>query len=83
MHPQEAPLIKRVRGRAHPRRTTSASTSLKKQAADTDGVVLDKIGTQYWHRGLNIKKLVEIGFTHLHARTTMSRCRQTSASSAR
>ena len=45
------------------------------QAAYTAGVVLPKpIGTaRYWHRSLNIKKLVEIGFTHLHARTTMSR----------
>ena len=45
------------------------------QAAYTAGVVLPKpIGTaRYWHRSLNIKKLVEIGFTHLHPRTTMSR----------
>ena len=45
------------------------------QAAYTAGVVLPKpIGTaRYWHRSLNVKKLVEIGFTRLHARTTMSR----------
>ena len=45
------------------------------QAAYTAGVVLPKpIGTaRYWHRSLNVKKLIEIGFTHLHARMTMSR----------
>ena len=49
------------------------------QAAYTAGVVLPKpIGTaRYWHRSLNVKKLVEIGFTRLHARTTMSRAHQT------
>ena len=45
------------------------------QAAYTAGVVLPKpIGTaRYWHRSLNVKKLIEIGFTHLHPRMTMSR----------
>ena len=45
------------------------------QAAYTAGVVLPKpISTaRYWHRSLNVKKLVEIGFTNLHQRMTMSR----------
>ena len=44
------------------------------QAAYTAAGPPKPIGTaRYWHRSLNIKKLVEIGFTHLHARTTMSR----------
>jgi glycylpeptide N-tetradecanoyltransferase len=45
------------------------------QAAYTAGVVLPKPIAQarYWHRSLNVKKLIEIGFTHLHARMTMAR----------
>jgi glycylpeptide N-tetradecanoyltransferase len=40
------------------------------QAAYTAGVVLPKPIAQarYWHRSLNVKKLVDIGFTHLHSR---------------
>lgn len=45
------------------------------QAAYTAGIVIPKpIGRcQYYHRSLNPKKLVEIGFTHIGPRTTMSR----------
>lgn len=45
------------------------------QAVYTAGVVLPKPIAQarYWHRSLNVKKLVEINFTHLHARMTMAR----------
>ena len=45
------------------------------QAAYTAGVVLPRpISTgRYWHRSLNFKKLVEINFTTLHARSTMAR----------
>ena len=45
------------------------------QAAYTAGIVLPKPIAQarYWHRSLNVKKLVEIKFTHIHARTTMAR----------
>ena len=45
------------------------------QAAYTAGIILPKpISTaRYWHRSLNVKKLVEINFTHLHARMTMAR----------
>ncbi|KAJ7567471.1 hypothetical protein O6H91_02G149400 [Diphasiastrum complanatum] len=45
------------------------------QAAYTAGVVLPTpIATcQYWHRSLNPKKLIEVGFSRLGARLTMSR----------
>lgn len=45
------------------------------QAAYTAGVVLPTpIATcQYWHRSLNPKKLIEVGFSRLGARMTMSR----------
>lgn len=45
------------------------------QAAYTAGIVLPKpiARARYWHRSLNVKKLVDINFTNLHARMTMSR----------
>lgn len=45
------------------------------QAAYTAGVVLPTpIATcQYWHRSLNPKKLIDVGFSRLGARMTMSR----------
>jgi glycylpeptide N-tetradecanoyltransferase len=45
------------------------------QAAYTAGVVLPKpVATcQYWHRSLNPKKLIDIGFSRLQARMTMAR----------
>ncbi|XP_041994925.1 glycylpeptide N-tetradecanoyltransferase 1-like [Salvia splendens] len=45
------------------------------QAAYTAGVVLPTPVTtcQYWHRSLNPKKLIEVGFSRLGARMTMSR----------
>lgn len=45
------------------------------QAAYTAGVVLPTPITtcQYWHRSLNPKKLIEVGFSRLGARMTMSR----------
>lgn len=45
------------------------------QAAYTAGVVLPKpVATcRYWHRSINPKKLVEVGFSHLSARGTMPR----------
>lgn len=45
------------------------------QAAYTAGVVLPTpIATcQYWHRSLNPKKLIDVGFSRLAARMTMSR----------
>ncbi|KAK4769774.1 hypothetical protein SAY87_030306 [Trapa incisa] len=45
------------------------------QAAYTAGVVLPTpIATcQYWHRSLNAKKLIDVGFSRLGARMTMSR----------
>jgi len=45
------------------------------QAAYTAGVVLPKPVTtcRYYHRSLNPKKLIEVGFSALHKRMTMSR----------
>ncbi|KAL4194525.1 hypothetical protein AMTRI_Chr05g59790 [Amborella trichopoda] len=45
------------------------------QAAYTAGVVLPTpvCSCQYWHRSLNPKKLIEVGFSRLGARMTMSR----------
>ncbi|CAA0808640.1 Glycylpeptide N-tetradecanoyltransferase 1 [Striga hermonthica] len=45
------------------------------QAAYTAGIVLPTpIATcQYWHRSLNPKKLIDVGFSRLGARMTMSR----------
>ncbi|KAH0659090.1 hypothetical protein KY290_028630 [Solanum tuberosum] len=45
------------------------------QAAYTAGVVLPTpVSTcQYWHRSLNPKKLIDVGFSRLGARMTMSR----------
>ncbi|CAL1413978.1 unnamed protein product [Linum trigynum] len=45
------------------------------QAAYTAGVVLPTPVTtaQYWHRSLNPKKLIDVGFSRLGARMTMSR----------
>lgn len=45
------------------------------QAVYTAGVVLPKPIAQnrYWHRSLNPKKLIEIGFSHLQPRMTMNR----------
>eukprot|EP00240_Pyramimonas_obovata_P001354 CAMPEP_0118933616 /NCGR_PEP_ID=MMETSP1169-20130426/12087_1 /TAXON_ID=36882 /ORGANISM="Pyramimonas obovata, Strain CCMP722" /LENGTH=429 /DNA_ID=CAMNT_0006876399 /DNA_START=60 /DNA_END=1349 /DNA_ORIENTATION=- len=45
------------------------------QASYTAGVVLPKpISTcRYWHRSLNPKKLIEVGFSPLHKRMTMAR----------
>ncbi|CAA7392662.1 unnamed protein product [Spirodela intermedia] len=45
------------------------------QAAYTAGVVLPTpiTTTQYWHRSLNPKKLIEVGFSRLGPRMTMSR----------
>nr|KYP63635.1 Glycylpeptide N-tetradecanoyltransferase 1 [Cajanus cajan]KYP63636.1 Glycylpeptide N-tetradecanoyltransferase 1 [Cajanus cajan] len=45
------------------------------QAAYTAGVILPTpIATcQYWHRSLNPKKLIDVGFSRLGARMTMSR----------
>ncbi|GBG75737.1 hypothetical protein CBR_g20984 [Chara braunii] len=45
------------------------------QAAYTAGVVIPKpIATcQYWHRSLNPKKLIDVGFSRLAPRMTMSR----------
>ncbi|KAG0463942.1 hypothetical protein HPP92_020011 [Vanilla planifolia] len=45
------------------------------QAAYTAGVVLPTPLTtcQYWHRSLNPKKLIDVGFSRLGARMTMSR----------
>lgn len=45
------------------------------QAAYTAGVVLPKpVATcRYWHRSINPKKLVDVGFSHLSARNTMAR----------
>ncbi|KAL4190267.1 hypothetical protein AMTRI_Chr07g23860 [Amborella trichopoda] len=45
------------------------------QAAYTAGVVLPTpvCTCQYWHRSLNPKKLIEVGFSRLGARMTMSR----------
>ena len=66
---------KRLGAHAHPRDHPSRQPSRRVAGGVHRGVVLPKpIGTaRYWHRSLNIKKLVEIGFTHLHPRTTMSR----------
>lgn len=49
------------------------------QAAYTAGVVLPKpiARARYWHRSLDIKKLVEIGFTRLGRDHSMSRAVQT------
>ncbi|KAK8940101.1 Glycylpeptide N-tetradecanoyltransferase 1 [Platanthera guangdongensis] len=60
-------LIKEVTRRVHREDTW--------QAAYTAGVVLPTpISTcQYWHRSLNPKKLIEVGFSRLGARMTMSR----------
>lgn len=43
------------------------------QAVYTAGVVLPKpvARCRYWHRSLNVKKLVEVGFSRLHPRMTM------------
>lgn len=48
------------------------------QAAYTAGVVLPKpiARARYWHRSLDIKKLVEIGFTRLSRDSSMSRAVQ-------
>lgn len=45
------------------------------QAAYTAGVVLPKpvAVTRYWHRSLNPKKLIDIGFSKLQPRMTMAR----------
>uniref|UniRef100_A0A2P2IYQ4 Glycylpeptide N-tetradecanoyltransferase n=1 Tax=Rhizophora mucronata TaxID=61149 RepID=A0A2P2IYQ4_RHIMU len=45
------------------------------QAAYTAGVVLPTpiSSCQYWHRSLNPKKLIDVGFSRLGARMTMSR----------
>ncbi|KAL0903989.1 hypothetical protein M5K25_026057 [Dendrobium thyrsiflorum] len=45
------------------------------QAAYTAGVVLPTpiANCQYWHRSLNPKKLIDVGFSRLGARMTMSR----------
>ncbi|KAI4329121.1 hypothetical protein L6164_021421 [Bauhinia variegata] len=45
------------------------------QAAYTAGVVLPTpmASCQYWHRSLNPKKLIDVGFSRLGARMTMSR----------
>ncbi|MQL92296.1 hypothetical protein Taro_024921 [Colocasia esculenta] len=45
------------------------------QAAYTAGVVLPTpiTTTQYWHRSLNPKKLIDVGFSRLGPRMTMSR----------
>ncbi|BAA97032.1 N-myristoyl transferase [Arabidopsis thaliana] len=45
------------------------------QAAYTAGVILPTPITtcQYWHRSLNPKKLIDVGFSRLGARMTMSR----------
>lgn len=45
------------------------------QASYTAGVVIPKpVGRcQYWHRSLNVKKLIEVGFSSLGPRATMSR----------
>ena len=45
------------------------------QAVYTAGVVLPKpvASTRYWHRSIDPKKLVEVGFSRLPARTTMAR----------
>jgi glycylpeptide N-tetradecanoyltransferase len=45
------------------------------QASYTAGVVIPKpVGRcQYWHRSLNVKKLIEVGFSSLGPRSTMSR----------
>lgn len=45
------------------------------QAVYTAGVVLPKpVATcRYWHRSINPKKLVDVGFSHLSERNTMSR----------
>jgi glycylpeptide N-tetradecanoyltransferase len=45
------------------------------QAVYTAGVVLPKpvAKNRYYHRSLNPKKLIEIGFSHLQARMTLSR----------
>ncbi|EOY27160.1 Glycylpeptide N-tetradecanoyltransferase [Theobroma cacao] len=45
------------------------------QAAYTAGIVIPTPITscQYWHRSLNPKKLIEVGFSRLGARMTMSR----------
>ena len=44
-------------------------------AVYTAGVVLPRpmAECRYWHRSLNPKKLIEIGFSHLQPRMTMSR----------
>lgn len=45
------------------------------QAVYTAGVVLPRPISEcrYWHRSLNPKKLIEVGFSHLGARMTMAR----------
>ena len=45
------------------------------QAAYTAGIVLPKpvARCRYWHRSLNPKKLIEVGFSRLAARMTMTR----------
>ncbi|CAD7947654.1 unnamed protein product [Amoebophrya sp. A25] len=45
------------------------------QAVYTAGIVLPKPVAQcrYWHRSINPRKLIEIGFSHLQPRMTMSR----------
>ncbi|OLQ11509.1 Glycylpeptide N-tetradecanoyltransferase 1 [Symbiodinium microadriaticum] len=45
------------------------------QAVYTAGVVLPRPVSQcrYWHRSLNPKKLIEVGFSHLGQRMTMAR----------
>lgn len=45
------------------------------QAVYTAGVMLPKPVAQnrYWHRSLNPKKLIEVGFSRLHHNMTMSR----------
>ncbi|XP_068639924.1 glycylpeptide N-tetradecanoyltransferase 1-like [Aristolochia californica] len=60
-------MIKEVTRRVHLENTW--------QAAYTAGVVLPTpIATcQYWHRSLNPKKLIDVGFSRLGARMTMSR----------
>ena len=45
------------------------------QAAYTGGLVLSKpiASCRYWHRPLNIKKLVEVNFSHLGPKMTMQK----------
>ena len=45
------------------------------QAAYTAGVILPKpiVTCRYWHRSLNPKKLVQVGFSHMGRNMTMQR----------